>query len=115
MVENGAELGCVVRGQPNKFNKNDVTVTSQDQLEHPVPFGENEELVSYILLLQGHDDKAILKVVIILDHVHYCQRANLMFGHIFIRKHVVLKVRFFLNVKCQREIVVAVLSLDITR
>ncbi|XP_053387400.1 death domain-containing protein 1-like isoform X2 [Mercenaria mercenaria] len=60
------DVGCIIRGNPNKFNRNDVTCSSLDQIDCPLPFSENEELVSAILNIehrtpeQNIDDKVVV-------------------------------------------------------
>lgn len=60
------ETGCVIRGHPNKFKQNDVMCTTLDQLECPVPFSENEELVSSILSIEHTESQETLpdKIVV---------------------------------------------------
>ncbi|XP_052785943.1 death domain-containing protein 1-like [Mya arenaria] len=54
------ELGCIVRSSPGELSQNDIRVTSLDQIDHPVPFSEQEELVSAILDIQGRGEEARL-------------------------------------------------------
>ena len=50
----------MIRGPPNKFSQNDVTVNELDQLECPVPFGDHEELSSAILdLTSRYEDHKV--------------------------------------------------------
>lgn len=61
-------LGCLVRGNSNKFNQNDIRVTSLDQIDCPVPFNENEELVSSILNIETRSEEQPLTV----SEAFYC-------------------------------------------
>lgn len=45
------DLGCIIRAPPNKFDSNSVRCTALEQINCPVPFAENEELVSCIICL----------------------------------------------------------------
>ena len=51
------DIGCIIRAQSNKFDSNGIRCKALDQLSCPVPFSENEELVSCIIELSSiHDD-----------------------------------------------------------
>ncbi|XP_060552931.1 death domain-containing protein 1-like isoform X2 [Ruditapes philippinarum] len=60
------DVGCIIRADPNKFNRNDVTCTVLDQMESPVPFSESEELVSLILHLEYRNAEEKLKDKVIV-------------------------------------------------
>ena len=63
-------MGCVIRADPNKFNRNDVTCTILDQIDCPVPFSENEELVSVILGIEHSNADGQLKVSSLFLYLH---------------------------------------------